>query len=225
MNRMKKTLALAPLCGAAAIALATLPAHATAYLYVYDTSTGTDLCSLSSASDGALNCAGKIGSFSFTADTGLDLTAGGLPSLDLDFDGAGKAPPKDTLEITYYINDAVPTGPTAFLTTWGGTASKGITGSFESAYEDASGFYPLATFGSASPTFSGSWLAGPVTIVPFPGDTYELGFIDDLNLNSGAGQVISGDMSLQAYVPEPATLALFAAGLLGGAVGLRRRRG
>lgn len=224
MNRMKKTLALAPVAGAAAFALTALPAHATAYLSVYDSATSSYLCNVSSASDGGLNCAGKIGSFSFTADTGIDLTAGGLPSLDLDFDGAGKAPPTDTLTITYYVNDAVPTGPTAFLTTWGGTANKNATGSFESAYADASGFYTLATFGSGSPTFSGSWLAGPFTIDPFAGDTYELGFIDELNLTGGEGQ-ISGDMTIQAYVPEPATLALFAAGLLGGAVGLRRRRG
>ena len=222
---MKKNLAIAPMCGAAAFALASIPAHASAFLSVYDSSTGTYLCNISSASDGALNCAGKIGSFSFTADTGLDLTTGGVPSLDLDFDGAGKAPPADTLTIVYYINNAVPTGPTAFLTTWGGTATKGASGSFESAYEDASGFFPLATFASGSPTFSGTSLAGPFTIDPFLGDTYELGFVDELNLNSGAGQVISGDMTLQAYVPEPATLALFAAGLLGGAVGLRRRRG
>jgi len=226
MNRTKNmTLALAPVCAATAFALAAVPAHATAYLSVFDTATSSYLCNVSSASDGALICDGKIGSFSFTADTGL-ATPTALPNLDLAFVGKGSTPPADSLEISYVITDAQGAGPTTFGTTLGGTNANGTSGFFYAGYEDDSSINFFGAYGTAgSGAFNNTQFSGPYDLDTTFDGLYEIGLFADLDLNSGKNVTISGDYNLQAYVPEPATLALFAAGLLGSALGFRRRRG
>lgn len=228
--------AAAPLCGLLLSALAA-PAHATAFLAVYDTHTGTYLCNDSSAADAPLVCTGSIGSWSFTVDSGIDGSHDSVGKIDLAFDAIGSAPPSDQLYLAYYIDDLTGTGTENFWTKLGGTADSGITGNFLSGFfspDITSG--SLATFcGQTGPDF------GPATVLstfcnqtgPFSDSqylsgypingTYQLGLIADLNLNSGKNGIVSGDFEVET-VPEPSTLALFGVGLLGCVLVLRRRR-
>lgn len=231
--------AAAPACGLM-LAAVTAPASATAYLDVYDTNTGTYLCNDVSATDAALTCNGSIGSWTFTVDSGIDGSSGSLGKIDLDFDGIGTAPPSDQLDLLYFVDDLTGTGTTSFMTTLGGTADSGVSGDFESAFYNVDDpttpvgdfcgqtgpvLYGVATqistFCDQTGSFSGSQYKGGYPIT----GPYELGLLADLNLTNATNGIISGDFEVaQVPVPEPATLALFGAGLLGCALFLRRRR-
>jgi hypothetical protein len=231
--------AAAPICGLMLSAMAA-PAHADAYLQVYDSSTGTYLCQVSNTTDAPLSCNGTIGSFAYTVDTGIDASHGTVGKVDLSFDAIGTAPPKDSLQMLYYVDDLTGNGNTSFLTTLGGTADAGKTnGNFLSGFastgipqvsvasfcgESGPAAYGTATILSTfcdqgSNSFSDQQASGPYDIT----GTYQLGLMADLNLTGGTNSVISGDLEVET-VPEPATFALFGVGLLGCALFLRRRR-
>jgi hypothetical protein len=237
MNRMRIT-ALAGSAAAVFALAAPLAAHATAYIYVYDVKTSSYLCQSSSATDAGLDCSGSIGSFTFSLIGGVDSSSGGAADIDLSFLAQGKAPPDDQLNILYYVNDLPSNGkPMQFLTTLGGTStSKSIWGDFLSAYYPPVTQGNISNFCGQSGTFSygdgtdlasfcgqtGSVFSDSQSLTGDPtGSPYELGLLADLFLD-GSG-IISGDFNVRS-VPEPATLALFGAALLGGTLWLRRRR-
>lgn len=241
MGTKKWSLGLAAAAPACGLMLATFaaPANATAYLEVYDSQTGTAVCNQSSPTDAPLVCdaTSGTGSWSVTVDTGLDGSSSTLGKVDLSFDAMGTAPPADNLYLLYYVDDLTGNGATNFVTTLGGTADSGLLGNFASGYSTgASSELPasdfcgqtgpdfgtstsLATFCNETGAFSGSQYSSGNSIT----GPYQLGLVADLDLMSGTDGTISGDIEV-AQVPEPATFALFGAGLLGCALFLRRRR-
>ena len=219
MARNKKLMGLAGVASACGLALAisSAPANATAYLRVCDITTGT--CNNQSGADASpLSYVGPLGDWNLTVAVGSSPGSQSLPQLDLTFgaQSIGRAMQDQQLEIVYYIDDAIGAGNLTFLTTVGGTDSPGASGTYLSATQQGT-FNPLSQFSSSSASFNFSGLATQDLV-----GSYDLGMIVDLFDLKGTVGGVTGDMNIR--VPEPGTIALFGAALLGCALFLRRRR-
>lgn len=213
--------ALAPICALTAIGAASTPAHATAYLVVCDeTNPSSPVCSSQSGSN-ALVYSGSLGNWGLTVDTGSYSNTASGPELDLSFVGMGSNPPASTLDVFYGVTGFTGSGSMNFLTSVGGTGDSGLTGDFVSGWapSDLSSVNPLADFtGLTGLPYGDSSLSQISTT-----GSYDLGLLAQLNLSSSASGYLSGDLNLHE-VPEPASFALFGAGLLGCVLLLPRRR-
>jgi PEP-CTERM motif len=213
--------AFGPVCTLIAMAAAVAPAHATAYLVVCDESNpSSPVCSTQLGSN-ALVYSGTLGNWSLTVDTGSYSNTASGPELDLSFVGIGSNPPASTLDVFYGVTGFTGTGSMDFLTSVGGTGDSGLSGDFISGWapSDLSSVNPLADFtGLTGLPYGDSELSQISTT-----GSYDLGLLAQVNLNSNSSGYLSGDLNLQE-VPEPASFALFGAGLLGCALFLPRRR-
>lgn len=211
------------LCAAtAAVALlvgASQPSHATLMLELSDgihaPQFATDL-----DGDGAVTFSGAIGAFMFNVTTGISTPMIGTvsqPILDLNSVDVTSGQGGGTLTLTLTDGGYSGSGGIVhFLDSVGGTLTGGGTYSVSSSMGCGG-----QTTALTSQTFSGSsFSGGQDAYVNGCNGTYSLTQLAVLQLPGGA--MFSGDASLA--VPEPSTLALFGAGLLGLGIALRRKR-
>ncbi|MGH8258180.1 MAG: PEP-CTERM sorting domain-containing protein, partial [Steroidobacteraceae bacterium] len=198
--------ALAPACGLAAIALASAPAHAEAILTLNDG--GTSSITLNdTATPGFINYSGTLGSWKFTSDTAtIEPMLGDSPNPDMHLGvvayGSG------TLNIKLTENDFSGTGLQEFLGGLGGSLAEGASLTGDAWLLDAHGtrVAEVGPFGPFSGFFSDSG-----SIAEMVNGTYGLEFDGTLT----DAQVGTSSFDASVAVPEPGTLALFGAALLG----------
>ncbi|MFZ1906540.1 MAG: PEP-CTERM sorting domain-containing protein [Steroidobacteraceae bacterium] len=220
MKTLNKTLICTALVGASALALAPL-ANATPELEVAIGSSGCSTVKATS-NTGVVGWTGTDSTVHFTAIT---LNAFGLPvsgppdylnsdTLDVHSSGSGTlylcvtetglSGPISTRALSSFASAELPRGWTVSETTYADAANA----AFGTA--DTLGTHAFATTG----------LATSVTPLSIAG-TFSLTEIYQITAVGGGTTSDSIDI---AETPEPATLALLAVGLLGTAIGLRRRR-
>jgi hypothetical protein len=201
------------------------PSHAMLILQVSDgitTDTITD-----PGNTGADTFSGAIGGFGFNVVTGTSMPMIGtseqaildLNSVDITSRGSSGGTLTFKLTDTDYVGG---TGIIHFLDAVGGTLSGAGSSYSVSTFMDCGN----TAFGTGtaltSQTFSGSSFSGgqDAFVSACHGD-YSLTQLASLTLPGGA--IYSGDSNLA--VPEPSTIALFGAGLLGLGFALRRKTG
>jgi len=199
------------------------PSHAMLILKVSDGTTTDTLTDLGNT--GALTFSGAVGAFGFNVITGTSTPMIGtatLPILDLnsvDITSRGGSGGTLTFQLTdtEYIGGI---GTTHFLEsvggTLGGTGSSYSVSTFMDCGNTAFGTGTELT----SQTFTGSSFSGNQNAYATSClGNYSLTQLASLTLPGGA--IYSGDSNLS--VPEPSTIALFGAGLLGLGFAMRRK--
>lgn len=174
---------------------------------------------------GAVTFAGALGAFSFNVVTGTSTPMIGTatsPVLDLNsVDITSRSGSGGTLTFKLTDTDYVGgTGITHFLDAVGGTLS-GLGSSYSvTTFMDCGNTAFGQTTQLTSQAFTGSAFSGgqDAFVSSCPGN-YSLTQLASLTLPGGA--IYSGDSNLS--VPEPSTIALFGAGLLGLGFALRRK--
>ena len=215
-----KTILCAGAAAAALLVGSAAPSHAMLMLQVDN---GTPIEDTSNT--GAITFSSAVGGFSINVVTGTSTPAIGTPqqpvldlnSIDIASSNGGGGTLTFALTDTDYVGS---TGITHFFNAIGGTLM-GLGSSFSvNTYMDCTntawGQGTLLT----SQTFSGSYFSGGQdAYVANCGGAYSLTQIASLTLPGGG--MYSGDSNLS--VPEPSTIALFGAGLLGLGFALRRK--
>jgi hypothetical protein len=197
------------------------PSQATLMLNLFDGSTSVTLSD--PGSTGMLSFSGSIGQFLLNVTTGISkplLGSSLQPEMDLNsVNLANPAGSGGTLIISLTDTDFIGGGTTATaLNKIGGTLGGPLS---VDTFMDCSN----AAFGQGTPlthqAFSGSPFSGTgIATVAACGGHFSLTQVVTLSL--GAGGITSFDSELK--IPEPATLVLLGAGILGLAATARRRR-
>ena len=219
---MKSTL-FAGVAAAALLVGSAAPSHAMLMLTVSDGTTTDTVNDLSNS--GGATFMGAIGAFNFNVVTGTSMPLIGsaaLPTLDLnsiDITSRGGSGGTLTFKLTDTDYIGVP-GTTHFYDAVGGTLT-GVGSSFQvKTFMDCSNTAFGTTTALTSETFTGSAFSGSQdAYVASCGGHYSLTQLATLTLPGSA--MYSGDSNLS--VPEPSTIALFGAGLLGLGFALRRK--
>lgn len=230
MKTLNKTLICTALAGASALALAPL-ANATPVIYLATGSTCDTALPTTEVAPGFYTGAGISGSFSIGV-TAFGVGQPGYPpnllyNSNTDVHSAGSGTvyvcvtetgltgiSLQALESTLNTNSPFPTpsgrppAPWTVMETTYASATDAAFGTSDQLYSDT-----FSAVGSAEGTSALS-LSSPFT--------YSLTEI--YKITATGGGTLSASMNI-ADVPEPATFALLAVGLLGTAIGLRRRRG
>src|SRR5579864_1474303 len=198
------------------------PSHAMLILKVSDGITTDTVMDVGNT--GAANFSGSIDAFDFNVVTGTSMPLIGtamLPTLDLNSvditSGSGSG---GTLTFNFTDTDYIGgTGITHFLDSVGGTLSGAGSSYSVTTFMDC-GNTPFGTGTElTSQTFTGSsFSGGQDAFVSSCSGNYSLTQLASLTLPGGS--IYSGDSHLA--VPEPATIALFGAGLIGFGFALRR---
>lgn len=198
------------------------PGHATLMLEISDGTTTQALSDLGNT--GIITFDSAIGAFSTNVTTAISkpiIGSAQQPDLDLNsVDVTNRASNGGTLTIQVTDTDFLGgSGIATFLNTIGGTQSAGTLG--VNTYLDCGntpfGQGTLLTSQNFSTTpFSG----GASTFVNGCNGSYSLTQVLTLTMPGGAHVSFDSDLAL----PEPATLALFGAGLIGIGISARRRR-
>jgi hypothetical protein len=175
---------------------------------------------------GVVTVVSSLGSFVVNVATGVSnpVLSGPYPHMDLNsinVNTGGAGTLQVMLSQTGFTSAEA---ALAFLTTWGGTLS-GAAGSTVDLdvfiNTDDSLFGTTGTnVGDLGPFGAGAF-AGSTSGVAAVDDSYSVTII--MNLHANGAITYSGDAELQ-QVPEPMTLGLLGAGLLGMGIAARRRR-
>ena len=215
-----KTMLCAGVAAAALLVGSAAPSHAMLMLQIDNGTTIED-----TGNTGSITFSSSVSGFSLNVVTGASTPQIGTPQLpELDLNSIDIASPNGGGTLTLALTDTDYVGGGAatqhFLDAVGGTLT-GLGSSFTvNTYMDCTN----TAFGQGtlltSQTFSGSFFSGGQDAYAAScGGAYSLTQIASLTLPGGA--MYSGDSNLA--VPEPSTIALFGAGLIGLGFALRRK--